>query len=54
MTQKQKEYIEFIKEFSSVKFTGNPDSQKDISAYINANAEIAKMNSMDSWQLNYI
>lgn len=54
MTQRQKDYIEFIEEFSSTKFTGNPDSQKDISAYINANAEQAKMNSMDSWQLKYM
>ena len=51
MTQKQKEYIEFIEEFSGIKFSGNADNNAEISAYINANKEKAMLASMDNWRL---
>ena len=54
MTGRQKEYIEFIEEFSSVRFTGNPNSNADISKYIKANKEIAHLNAMSPWQRQYI
>lgn len=54
MTSRQKEYIEFIQEFSGVKFTGNPNSNTDISKYIKANKALAELNSMSSWELQYI
>jgi hypothetical protein len=51
MTTKQKEYIEFIEEFSGVRFKGNPNSNKDISEYINNNKEKAKLASTDNWAI---
>ena len=51
MTTKQKEYIEFIEELSGVEFRGNPNSNKDISEYINSNKERAKLESTDNWAI---
>ena len=51
MTAKQKEYIEFIEGLSGVKFRGNPNSNRDISAYINSNKERAKLASTDNWAI---
>ena len=51
MTTKQKEYIEFIEEFSGVKFKGNHNSNKDISEYINSNKEKAKLASAYNWAI---
>ena len=51
MTQKQKDYIEFIEEFSCVHFKGNPNNQSNISDYINKNAPIAILKSSDNWAL---
>lgn len=51
MTTKQREYIEFIEEFSGVRFDGNPNSHKDISEYINNNKEMAMLASADNWSL---
>ena len=53
MTKRQKEYIEFIEEFTYGKFTGNPNSNSDISAFIHRFGELAKLNAMDPWQLQY-
>ena len=52
MTQIQREFIEFIEEFSGVKFTGNPDNNKDISNYINTNKEKAALASLSNWCLS--
>ncbi len=52
MTNKQKQYIEYLEEFSHDRFTGDPNNQKDVSDFINRNKEIARLNSLDSWQLN--
>ena len=49
MTQKQREYIDFIEEFSGIKFTGNPNSNTDISNYINKNKDKAKLISTSNW-----
>lgn len=49
MTQRQKEYVEFIEEFSGVKFTGNPNSNTDISDYINRNKDKALLANASSW-----
>ena len=54
MTQKQKEYIEFIEEFSDGRFSGNPDNNSDISEFINKYKETAHLNSMSNWQRQYI
>lgn len=51
MTDKQKAYIEYIEDFSGVKFTGNPNSNADISAYIKQNKELADLASTPSWIL---
>ena len=51
MTIKQKKYIEFIEEFSGVRFKGNPNSNKDISEYINNNKEKAKLASANNWAI---
>lgn len=52
MTQKQKEYIEFIEEFSGVKFIGDPNNNTDISEYINKNKEKASLASTSNWNLS--
>lgn len=53
MTEKQKAYIEYIEEFSGVKFTGNPESNSDISEYIRKNKELADLASTSKWCLNH-
>lgn len=54
MTNKQKEYIEFIEEMTGISFKGNPNNNKDISSYINTYKDLANLNSLDSWQLRYV
>lgn len=51
MTDKQKAYIEYIEEFSGVKFTGNPNSNAEISEYIRANKASADLKSTSTWCL---
>ena len=53
MTDKQKRYIEYIEEFSGVQFTGNPNSNADISAYINKNKAKADLASTPNWCLTH-
>ena len=50
-TEKQLEYIEFIQEFSGVLFAGR--TKAEASAYIDKNAELARIESIDSWGWNY-
>jgi len=51
MTQKQREYIEYIEEFSGVKFTGDKNNNSDISKYINENRTKADLQSASNWAL---
>lgn len=55
MTLRQKEYIEFIEEYSGVPFTGNPESEEDISAYIKQFAQVAQVlhQASDEWGCKY-
>jgi hypothetical protein len=44
LTNKQKEYFDFIKEWSPNKFNGNPNNYKDVCDYITRNKEAAHSN----------
>lgn len=51
-TEKQLDYIEFIQEFSGFQFEGT--TRKEASEFIDRYKDLANLNSLDTWQLNYL
>lgn len=41
LSNKQKEYFEFVKEWSNIKFTGDPNKYNDVCEYVTQHKVIA-------------